>query len=202
MTPRLGTDGNRIVYPVRGMAQGIRRLGSTPHRRTYVYVFAVVTAALLTALALFSGGYGVQAPLIVVALAGTAAIAERSSVRLTRYTELSISPLPTLFAAVMFGPAEAALVGAASMLGDPELVARGSDRAPRLKWAAYTSSRFITGALTGLAAQAMILVVPSTFGGLIVATLVGAFVSEILEIVFAVVTLAMRGGPVRDVAQT
>jgi hypothetical protein len=167
-----------------------------------VYVFSVVTAASLTALALFAGGYGVNAPLIVLALAVTAAVAERSSVRLTRYTELSISPLPTLFAAVMFGPTEAALVGAASMLGDPELVTRGSDRAPRLKWAAYTSSRFITGALTGLAAQAMILVVPSTFGGLIVATLVGAVVSEILEIVFAVVTLAVRGGPVRDVAQT
>jgi HD-GYP domain-containing protein (c-di-GMP phosphodiesterase class II) len=202
MTPRLGTDGNRIVYPVRGIAQGVSRLGRNTQWRTQAYVIAVVSAAILTALTLYASGFGIEAPAIVLALAGTAAVAERSSVRLTKYTELSISPLPTLLAAVLFGPVEAALVGAASMLGDPELVARASDRAPRLKWAAYSSTRFVTGALTGLAAQAMILVVPSEFGGLIVATLIGALVSEILEIVFAVAALAVRGGPVRDVAQT
>ena len=72
------------------------------------------------------------------------------------------------------------------MLGDPELIApRDSDRAPRLKWATYTSTRFIGGALTGLAAQATIAFVPSEFGGLIAATFVGAVVSEVLEILFA-----------------
>jgi hypothetical protein len=142
------------------------------------------------------------APLVVFALAGAAAVAERSSVRLTRYTELSMAVLPMLFAAVIFGPLEAAVVGAASMLGDPELASRSAERAPRLKWAAYTSTRFITGALTGLTAQAMILVVPSEFGGLIVATLVGSVVCELLEIAFAVLTLRVRGGPARDVAQT
>ena len=55
---------------------------------------------------------------------------------------MSIALLPTLFAAVLFGPLAAGLVNAASMLGDPELFApRDPDRAPRLKWASYTSSR-------------------------------------------------------------
>jgi HD domain len=184
------------------MAQGILRMRSSPHQRTLVYVAGVVGAASLTGIALFAAGYRLEAPVAVLALAGAAAVAERSSVRLTRYTELSISPIPTLLAAVMFGPLEAALVGAASMLGDPELSSRGSERAPRLKWATYTSTRFMTGAITGLAAQGVILAVPSEFGGLIVATLVGALVSECLEIIFAVVTLAVRGGPVREVAQT
>ena len=66
----------------------------------------------------------------------------------------------------------------------------------------YTSTRFITGALTGLAAQATILVVPSEFGGLIVATLVGAVVGESLEIVFAALTAAVRGASPREVART
>jgi hypothetical protein len=162
----------------------------------------VVCAAILTASALVAAGYRLEAPIAVFALAAAAAIAERSSVRLTRTTELSLSVLPALFAAVLFGPLEAAVVGAASMLGDPELWSRRSDRAPRLKWATYTSTRFITGALTGLAAQATILFVPSEFGGLIVATLVGAVVSESLEVVFASLTAAVRGASPRDVART
>ncbi len=198
MTPRLGTDGLRIVYPIRGIAQAIEKVAHSPQRRTVAYVIFVVCAASLTATILIGAGYGFEAPVVVVALAGVAAVAERSSVRLTRTTELSISVLPALVAAVLFGPLEAAVVGAASMLGDPELTSRRSERAPRLKWAAYTSTRFITGALTGLAAQATILLVPSEFGGLIAATLVGALVGEGLEIVFAAITAAVRGGSMRE----
>jgi hypothetical protein len=156
----------------------------------------------LTGLALVTAGYGLEVPVVVLALAGAAAVAERSSVRLTRTTELSISVLPTLFAAVLIGPLAAAVVGAASMLGDPELFAHDRDRAPRLKWAVYTSTRFMTGAVTGLAAQSIILLVPSEFGGLIAATIVGALVSELLEIIFAAATAAVRGGSAWEVART
>ena len=48
------------------------------------------------------------------------------------------------------------------MLGDPELIApRDPDRAPRLKWATYTSTRFIGGVAMGFAAQATLAAVPS-----------------------------------------
>jgi HD domain len=201
MTPQLGTDGKRMLYPFRGIAQATRRYRASPQRRTLVYVTSVVCGAVLTAVVLVAAGYGFEAPLAVFALAAAAAIAERSSVRITRSTELSLSVLPTLFAAVLFGPLEAAVVGAASMLGDSEVISRGSDRAPRLKWATYTSTRFVTGALTGLAAQATILVVPSEFGGLIVATLVGSVVAESLEIAFAAVTAVVRGGSVPEVTR-
>jgi HD-GYP domain-containing protein (c-di-GMP phosphodiesterase class II) len=195
MTPRLGTDGNRIVYPVRGIKQGVRRLVVNGQSRTVVYVVALVTTALLTAAALITAGYTLEAPVSVLALAIAAAVAERSSIRLTKTMEMSISILPTLLAAVLFGPLAAAVVGAASMLGDPELTTRGDRRrAPRLKWATYSSSRFISGALTGLAAQATIDFVPSEFGGLVAATLIGAVVSEALDHTFAVVTRAVRVG--------
>jgi HD-GYP domain-containing protein (c-di-GMP phosphodiesterase class II) len=180
----------------------MRRHAASLQRRTLAYVVSVVCAACLTALILVAAGYRFEAPLAVIALAAAAAVAERSSVRITRTTELSMAVLPTLFAAVLFGPLEAAVVCAASMIGDPEVISRRSDRAPRLKWAVYTSTRFMTGALTGLAAQATILLVPSEFGGLIVATLVGAVVAEILEIAFAALTAAVRGGPVSEVVRT
>jgi HD-GYP domain-containing protein (c-di-GMP phosphodiesterase class II) len=170
-------------------------------KRTLVYVVALVTTAITTAAALVLAGYMIEEPIAVVALAAAAAIAERSSIRLTRNTELSISVVPTLLAAVLFGPLAAAAVGGASMLGDPELTSRRRDRAPRLKWATYTSTRFISGAMTGLAAQAVVTIVPSTFGGFIAATLVGALVSEMLEVVFGVITAAVRGGSVSDTAR-
>ena len=201
MTPRLGTDGTRIVYPVRGIVQGFHRISGRLDRRTILYVATLVAFAVAIGVALVATGHTLESPFTVFALATVAAFVERGSVRLTRTTELTISVIPTLIAAVLFGPLAAAVVGGASMLGDPELTAaRDSERAPRLKWATYTSTRFITGAITGFTAQATIALVPSEFGGLIAATLVGAFVSEIMEVAFAVITSAVRGGSVTETA--
>jgi HD-GYP domain-containing protein (c-di-GMP phosphodiesterase class II) len=199
MTPVLGTDGNRIVYPIRGIAQAFR----DPQRRTVLYVGALVIAAVATSLALLGAGYTLESPLTVLVLAVVAAAAERVSIRLTKTLETSISDLPRLLAAVLFGPLAAALVGGTSMLGDPEFISRRNrDRAPRLKWATYTSTRFISGAAVGLAAQATIALVPSTFGGLIAATLVGAAVGEIVDIAFVLITVAVRGKPTTETART
>jgi putative nucleotidyltransferase with HDIG domain len=210
MTPRLGTDGIRIVYPIRGIVQGARGIGRHPQRRTLAYVSALVVAATLTAVGLVVAGYTLEAPGTVLALAVAAAIAERISVRfavakrgLTSTEEQSIHLLPTLFAAVLFGPLAAAVVGAASMLGDPELIARRDrDRAPRLKWATYTSTRVIGGAAMGLAAQATLAAVPSEFGKLVAASLVGAVVGEVFDVLFSALTASVRGRPIGDAIRT
>ena len=132
----MGTDGSWIVYPVRGIAQAVQRARASQQRRTLLYVGALGIAAFLTCFGLLLAGYGLEDPISVVALGAAAAIGERSSVRLTKSAEQSISVLPTLLAAVLFGPLAAAVVGAASMLGDPELVSPPNpERAPRLKWA-------------------------------------------------------------------
>ena len=192
-----------MVYPVRGIVQGFRKVRAHTQVRTVLYVAALVAMAVLTAAALVLWGYTLESPATVLVLCVVAAAGERVSIRLTKSIELSISVLPLLLAAVLFGPLAAATVGAASMLGDPELISRRNpDRAPRLKWATYSSTRFIGGAATGLAAQATLGVVPTEFGGLIAATLVGAVVGEIWEIVFAVTTMAVRGGPILDTART
>lgn len=201
MTPRLGTDGTTMVYPFRGIVQGVRLLGPL-QRRTLLYVAALVAAAIVTGALLVLSGFGLESPVIVLALAVAAAAAERTTVRLSRNHELSISALPTIFAAVLFGPLAAATVGASSMLGDPELVSsRDRERAPRLKWATYTSTRFIGGALIGLAAQLAMTVVPGKYISLIVATLVATLLSEMLEVGFAILTTAIRGGSARETAR-
>ncbi len=200
MTPRLGTDGNSIVYPFRGIAQALRRGGL--RGRTVAYVVALAVAAIAVGASLVLAGYRLEAPMTVLALALAAAAAERVSVRLTKTTELSISGIPALFAAVLFGPLAAGAVGAASMLGDPELASRRNpDRSPRLKWATYTSTRFMIGAATGLAAHATILVVPSRFGGLVAATLVATLLRELLDVGFTVLTSAVRGGSPSETAR-
>jgi putative nucleotidyltransferase with HDIG domain len=188
------------------MFQVFRALALHPQRRTLVYVVMLAATAGLTAVALVAMGHRVESPWTVLALATAAAVAERISVRsvvaqrgLTRTEEQSISLLPTLFAAVLFGPLPAAVVGAASMLGDPELVSRrDAHRAPRLKWASYTSTRFISGAAMGIAAQLTVDAVPSTFGQLVAASLVGAVVGESLDVLFAALTARVRGRPMGD----
>jgi putative nucleotidyltransferase with HDIG domain len=166
------------------------------------YVVFLAVAALLTAITLVQAGFTIEAPWTVLALATAGALAERGGVRMTKVWEYSSHLLPTLLAAVALGPLEAALVAAATMLGDPELVSRDPERAPRLKWATYTSTRFLGGAAMGLTAQATVSVAGSEFGGLIAATLMAALVGETLDVLFAALTAKVRGRPMRDAVQT
>ena len=207
MTPRLGTDGIQIVYPIRGIVQAVK---GHPQRQTLVYVFALAVAAGLTAVALISAGYTLEAPVAVLALCVAGAVAERTSLRfavtqrgLTSTEEHSVSQLPTLFAAVLFGPLAAATVGAASMVGEPELVSRRNpDRAPRLKWATYTCTRFISGACIGFVAQATLELVPSIFGALVAASLLSAVMAEVLDVFFSALTARIRGRPAGEVVRS
>lgn len=171
--------------------------------RLLLYAAGLMAAAVSLGAILYWSGEGFGNPSTVIALALVAAIAERGSVHLSATTEQSISLLPTLFAAVLFGPLAAGAVGAASMIGDPELYRTPQPgRAPLLKWATYTSSRFMVGAAIGGVAYAAMAIVPNRFGGIVLATLVGAVVGEILDVLFAAVTARMRGRRMSDIART
>jgi len=101
-----------------------------------LYVAILASGAAGLASTLIFAGYELKTPWGVLALAGVAALAERAGVRLNATTEASISLVPTVFAAVLYGPLAAMVVGAASMLGD--------FNRPYTRWVAYTSSRAIT----------------------------------------------------------
>jgi len=172
-------------------------------RALHLYVAALTFAALATAATLILTGESIGNPWIVLMLAVAAVIAERGSVRFTDTTELSISPVLMLFAAVLFGPLAGGVVGAASELGDSELLAHGSPgRSPRLKWLTYTSSRFLVGAATGGVAMATLSLWPEGAGGVILATLLGSMVGESLELVFAMATSHLRGNKASFSART
>ena len=178
-------------------------MSAATQRNTQVYATAVSATAVACAVLLLANGYDLGDTWTVLALAVVNAVAERSGVWVTRTTQMSIALLPTLFAAVLFGPLAGAVVNAASMVGDPELFARRDpERAPRLKWATYTSTRFITGAVAGLVAAQVLTETNNRFGGLLAATLVAAIVAEGLDIVSAAATARIRGRSMLAVIQT
>lgn len=167
-----------------------------------LYVAGLVAFAGVTAAALVLAGYDIESPWTALTLAAAAAIAERGSIRITRTTEQSISLVPMLFAAVLMGPLAGGLVGAATELGDSEVLRPASPgRSPRLKWLTYTSTRFMVGSAMGLVAHAAFSLAPTTFGAVIAATLVGATVGEALEVGFAALTSRVRGNK-SEVAKT
>src|SRR5438105_12450389 len=81
----------------------------------------VLFAGLLTgAAALLAGALALASPtvpwLTVLGLCALTFIGERQGVRLTSCVEISVSFLPLVFAALLFGPLAAMIVGAAGML--------------------------------------------------------------------------------------
>ncbi len=137
------------------------------------------------------GGYGLGNAWVVIGLGGISALAERSRVRLTKYLEESISLLPTLFAAVVYGPLAAMLVASVSMLGDGE-AARSRYDSPHLRWITYTCTRALTAAATGLAAFWGGTLSSAHIAAIVIATTLGALVSQILDAAFAALTLRFR----------
>ncbi len=134
----------------------------------------------------------------MLCLAIATAVSERWSVRISATTGLTVYLLPTVFTAVVFGPLASAIVAAASMLGDPEFLRRGSpDRAPMLKWVNYTAASAITGALAGIAAQAFY---GESFGAIVVATFAAMAVAEASDFFFAVLTSQVRRRSMRELA--
>jgi HD-GYP domain-containing protein (c-di-GMP phosphodiesterase class II) len=169
--------------------------------RLTLYMAAIVAAAIAMVVALVALGYGVEAPWVVAMLTAVAAVAERATVRLSSNLEESISLLPTLFAAVQFGPLEAMIVAAGSMLWD--LRPAQDEEEPYKKWAVYTSSRSIIAALTSLAAGALYSLGGDGLGAIAVATFGGALVAQTLDVAFASLTIRVRGrGRFRDSVRT
>jgi hypothetical protein len=160
----------------------------------YVSLLAVAAATLCATLILL--GYGIESPLVVMALAAATAVSERWSVSISATTDLTVYLLPTVFAAVVFGPLEAGFVAAASMLGDPEVFGHGDrSRAPVLKWVNYTSASFITGALAGLTAQSL---GTESLGAIVGATFAAMAVAEASDFTFALVTSHVRRRSMRE----
>lgn len=166
-------------------------VGSVEARvRSFAVALTALAVAVVVGVITFFPAMGDTSTVAILAL--VAAFAERGTVRLARDTEQSISFVPTLFAAVLFGPLPAVVVACASMLGDvtrPE--AWRYDRA-HLRVAIYTSGRVITGAVAGFVAQALVSD-RIAFSDVILAAMLAAIAAEALDALIASVTLHLRG---------
>jgi putative nucleotidyltransferase with HDIG domain len=144
---------------------------------------AVAAIAIAAALVFFGNGY--VNGWAVVALGALAAVADRGHVEISSRVKVSISLLPTLFAAVLFGPLAAMTVFAAALLLRNDI--------PPLGRVSFMATRALTGAATGLAAVHSAAHVGSSIGSTFVAASVGAVTAETLDISFASLTYRLRG---------
>jgi putative nucleotidyltransferase with HDIG domain len=161
----------------------VERLDQSP-AAVWIYASVLAVVALGAAIGLVVSGERVEPLFVVVGLAAAAAFAERGSVRLSSTVEESISALPMLFAAVLFGPLAALLVASASMLGD--------FTRPYLRWCIYTCSRAITAAIVGWLAIATSDAIENRSIALAVSTIVAAVVAQALDGLFASITIYLR----------
>jgi putative nucleotidyltransferase with HDIG domain len=114
---------------------------------------------------------------------------------LTANLKLSVTFLPVLFVAVVFGPLPAALIGAATCLVD--------FGRPYTRWAIWTAKAMIIGGLAGLAALQILASGGNTFAGILAATSIAAVVDYALDFVLNGITLVLRGtGSIRGLART
>jgi uncharacterized membrane protein len=150
-----------------------------------VYGLTLAGVATAVAASFLLTGIRLEGPLWQLGiLAAVALVAERQPVRITPNTEITVSVLPMLFAAVVYGPLDAMAVGALGLLAD--------FRPPHVRWLIWTSTRSLAGALAGLAVIA-VLPVNATVGELIVAVAAAASVEAIVDSSLGAITVALRG---------
>jgi putative nucleotidyltransferase with HDIG domain len=158
-----------------------------------VYIAAVVAAAVSAAVGLALVDPAVGSYPAVLGLAALAAFGERGQITLKGKFAVSISMLPAIFAAVLFGPIAAMIVFSTSVLGlSMPIVGRIT----------YLSSRALTGAIAaGVAAAVGALMAPGT-GEIVVTAAAVAFAAEISDAAFTSLIFVVRGhGKWRDVAR-
>jgi putative nucleotidyltransferase with HDIG domain len=148
------------------------------------YAVALVgSVGLLAALLALTGATLGGSPWAVAGLAGIAFLAERQSVHIAPHLQMSVSALPILFTAIVFGPYAAMIVAGAALLTDLG--------PPYTRWTIWTFSRALGAGLAGVAAS-IVLGSGHSFGLLLVAVAAAALVEAISDIVLTALTLVFR----------
>jgi putative nucleotidyltransferase with HDIG domain len=126
------------------------------------------------------------------ALALSALVAERQSVRLGPRTELSVSFLPIVLAAVIYGPYGAVIVSVCSLLMD--------FGAPYGRWLVWTSARSLAAAGAGVAAMAIDgLGSTHSFASIASAVSIATIVEQFGDLLLGSLTAALRGMSLADI---
>ncbi len=146
---------------------------------TLVVAVGILTAGLVSAGVSLGGSAWA-----VLGLAGIAFLAERQSVHIAAHLQMSVSALPILFAAVVFGPYAAMMVAGAALLTD--------FGPPYTRWTIWTFSRALGAGLAGVVAMAL-LGSSHSFGKLLLTVAIAALVEALSDILLTALTLVFRG---------
>jgi putative nucleotidyltransferase with HDIG domain len=175
----------------------------TPRRDVLLgaWVGLLVLSAAAVTVGLISAGYGLSHPIGVSVLAVLALAAERESIRLSPAVEVSVASILYIFAAVVFGPLPAMVIGAAGLLAD---LPRRDGTQPFLRWLAWTSIRVVVLGAAGVAALGVLSATQRGFWGLFVAVTAAFIVETTADVALTLVAPAIRGtgswlGSVRSV---
>ena len=163
--------------------------GLTP--RVIGYVALVDAVAIAAVAALIITGHDLGNELAVAGLAVVASYGERGRISLRGHLTVSISLLPAIFAAVLFGPLAAMIVFGASGLGVsfPNMN-RWVLTVGRLS---YMGSRALTGALAAAGVAAAHHLLAPGAGQVVVASAAAALIAELADAGFASLTFWLRG---------
>jgi putative nucleotidyltransferase with HDIG domain len=153
--------------------------------RLLAYGMGLGVAALSLVAGLLFAGLRLDGPLWQLAiLAAVALVAERQPVRITPNYEVTFAVLPMLFAAVVYGPIDAMVVGGLSLLAD--------FRPPHIRWLIWTATRALAGGLAGLAVVMLLPVEPSV-GELFIAVVAASLIEALVDSGLGALTVALRG---------
>lgn len=162
----------------------------SPEAALAAWVALLTVLAAIVCGALVAAGYRVDRPLPLVLLIGLGLVAEQQSISLSPGVEVSIASLVSIFAAVVFGPLSGAVVGVAGMLTH---LARRDVESPILRWATWTSIRFLATVAAGLSASLILQAGASGFWT-VFGAVTGAFLAEnLVDFVLFPVAPAIRG---------
>lgn len=153
--------------------------------RIYAASLAAVTGGLTLILLLNEFSLG-GAWWEIALLCGVAFAAERQPVRISETTEVTVTVLPMLFAALVFGPLAAMVVGAAaviSFLG-----------APYVRWVLWTSVRALSGGLAGVAILSVQALGDDSFATVVIAVVAAASTDAIVDVGLGAGLTAIRSG--------
>jgi putative nucleotidyltransferase with HDIG domain len=160
----------------------VKGLGNA-ERRTVAWAGILCGSSILAVTALWLAGYRLPHIWAVFVLGAVAALAERQRVAINDRTWMSVSFLPLVFSAVVFGPLGGFAVGVLSNVWDL--------RDSRLKWSVYTPIRGLTAAAAGLAAWKVV-PHPSNLGQYLLASLVASVAELAADGSFTAATAIVR----------
>lgn len=171
----------------------VRRATADLSTPVAAYMTGVVIAAIGVGAGLGLGGQNLGSVPAVIGLAAVAALGERGRITLHGDLTISISLLPAIFAAVLFGPLAAMVVFGASVAG------LSFPLAGRIT---YLATRCLTGAFAAAAAVVVGSFVNESVGRTISASIAAALAAEVADAFFTSIVFTLRGyGSWREAAR-